>query len=124
MRVVANEVANANCALMRATATTTTSNNNNNNNRNVKWKLATTRKNIREIKTKLRFTWLFQLQWGLFAQVYLGLVYSLLSLATSSGGKRGVGASGARERGRERVKERGVEKTRDRHRQVKVQQGE
>lgn len=81
MRVVANEVANANCALMRATATTTS--NNNNNNRNVKWKLATTRKNIREIKTKLRFTWLFQLQWGLFAQVYLGLVYSLLSLATS-----------------------------------------
>lgn len=84
---------------------TTTSNNN--NNRNVKWKLATTRKNIREIKTKLRFTWLFQLQWGLFAQVYLGLVYSLLSLATSSGGERGVKGRVGRERGRERVEGKG-----------------
>lgn len=57
------------------------------------------KKNIREIKTKLRFTWLFQLQWGLFAQVYLGLVYSLLSLATSSGGGRGEWERAVQERG-------------------------
>lgn len=46
------------------------------------------------------------MQLGLFAQVYLGLVYSLLSLLSRLEGERGSERGGARERERERVKER------------------